>query len=188
MNLIMLIFSALLGGNLLITQFLDISLLQNIKKTNVAFFIGLSMSVVTLITGLIFYPIYTYLLLPNRLGYLSFLIIVILIAFITEIGETLLKRYQPKLDEAYGFYLPLISTNVIIAYIVLLLTSTSFTFLAWVTTLISLPIGVMLTMVMILVYLERLEKVNRTPLPFKGLAITLILLSLIGMVIVGFGG
>jgi hypothetical protein len=35
MNLIMLLFSALLGGNLLITQFLDISLLQNIKKINI---------------------------------------------------------------------------------------------------------------------------------------------------------
>lgn len=188
MNLISIFLSAILGGNLLLTQFLDISLLQNIKKPNVAIFIGVAMTVITLMTGLMFYPLYLFLLVPNSLGYMSFLLIVILIAFLTEIIQSLVKRYVPKIEDSYGFYFPLISTNVIIAYVVLLLTQTSFAFLPWLMTLIALPIGVMLSMLMILVYIERLEKVNRTPLPFKGLAITLILLSLIGMVLVGFGG
>lgn len=188
MSMIAMFFTAILGGNLLITQFLDISLLQSMKKPSIAIFIGVAMTVITLITGLIFYPIYVWILVPNALTYMSFLIIVILIAFLTEISQSILKTYAPKLEDAYGFYVPLISTNVIIAYVVLLLTQTTFAFLPWIITLLALPLGVMLSMLMILVYMERLEKVNRTPLPFKGLAITLILLSLIGMVLVGFGG
>jgi Na+-translocating ferredoxin:NAD+ oxidoreductase RnfA subunit len=188
MNLIAIIVSGLFGGNLLLTKFLDLTLLQSVKKLDVAVIILIGMLDVTLISGLVFYPLYTYVLLPFELGYLSFVVIVVLIALVTEVEEAIVKRFFKTYYENYSFYFPLISINVVITYLALLITVSDVDFWSYIVSLIVYPLGMVGIMIMMIIYQERFDKLNRTPLPFKGIGLTLITLALIAMALIGFGG
>ena len=57
MNIVNLLLVGLIGGNIVLTQFIDISLLRNLRKLDVALFVGLLMIDVTLVSGVIFFGV-----------------------------------------------------------------------------------------------------------------------------------
>ena len=188
MNLIAILLGGLFSGNVLLTKFLDITLLQSVKKLDGALIILVGMVDVALVSGLIFYPLYTFVLVPFDLAYLSFVVIVVSIALVTEIEELILKRFFQSYYENYSFYFPLISINVVITYSLFFLTESPMDLWSFLLTLIVYPVGIVGVMMMMIVYQERVDKLNRTPLPFKGIGLTLITLALIAMALIGFGG
>jgi electron transport complex protein RnfA len=188
MNIISVILTAVIGGNIVLTQFMDITLLRNLRKLDVAFFVGMFMIDITLVSGLIFYGVYNLILVPMDLTFLSFLFAVFIIALVSQGEWWIIKRFFPKWHEAYGFYFPLVTTNAVIAFVLMTLTSTNVSIWDVVVSSLAVPLGFVMINMLLVIYQERLERTSRIPGPFQGLSITLIILALMAMGLLGLGG
>lgn len=188
MNIVNIFLVGLIGGNIVLTQFIDISLLRNLRKLDVAFVVGLVMIDVSLISGLIFYGVYYGLLIPLDLTFLSFISAVLIVAGVSQIEAWIVKKFFPTWYEKYGFYLPLVTTNAVITYI--LMTAIPSTLNLWdiIATSLAVPIGFVMINMLLVIYQERLERTSRIPKPFQGLSMTFIILALMAMALIGLGG
>ena len=188
MNLWALFLTGLLGGNLVLSQFVDITLLRNLRKLDVAFFVGIFMVDVTFVSGIIFYGLYQFVLVPNGFSYLGFLLAMLIIALVSQGEQQLIKKFFPTWYERYQFYFPLITTNAVIAFVLMTFTEMNTTIWEVMVSSLAVPVGFVMINLLMVIYQERLEKTSRIPFPFQGLGITFILLALITMAIIGLGG
>ena len=96
------IFSRYLGN----CPFLGVS-----NKVETATGMGLAVTFVMGLASLFTYLIYTYILVPLGLSYLSTIVFILVIASLVQIVEMFIKKSSPSLYKALGIYLPLITTN-----------------------------------------------------------------------------
>jgi|1048.fasta_scaffold02865_4 electron transport complex protein RnfA len=188
MNFMSVLLMGLVGGNIVLTQFIDITLLRNLRKLDVAFVVGIMIIGVTFLSSLIHYGVYQWLLIPLNLTFLSFLFAVLVVAGVSQVEAWVMKRFLPKVFDQYGFYLPLVSTNVVITYVLMTAVSTSLNFIEVIATSLAVPLGFVMINLLMVIYQERLEKTSRIPKPFQGLSITLLMLAFIAMALLGLGG
>ena len=112
LQFIMIIVSAVFITNFVIVQFLGICPFLGVSKDfKSALGMGLAVTFVMVVTCLITYPIYTYLLVPFGIEYLEIIIFIFVIASLVQMIEMALKKFSPSLYKAMGIYLPLITTN-----------------------------------------------------------------------------
>ena len=120
------IIAALFAKNFVLSQFLGICPFLGVsKKTNSALGMGLAVTAVMVITCVVTYPIFTYLLYPLGLGYLQIVVFILLIASLVQILEMVLKKFSPGLYSALGIYLPLVTTNCAILGVAKIVTATA---------------------------------------------------------------
>ena len=110
--LIIILMSQVLVNNYVLRQFLGICPFLGVSKDlrNAS---GMSIAVifVMLLATAVTWPIQTYLLDANGLGYLQTIVFILVIAALVQLVEIALKKYVPALYTALGVYLPLITTN-----------------------------------------------------------------------------
>jgi Na+-translocating ferredoxin:NAD+ oxidoreductase RnfA subunit len=188
MNFFPILLTAVIGGNLVLTTFIDISLLRNLKKLDVALVVGLVMMDVAFVSGILYYLLYQWVLVPLGFEFIGFLVIVLLIALVTAIEGWLIQKYLPKWYEKYHFYFPLVSINAVITFTLMQLTTPSWTIWDVLVSSLAVPAGFVIITLLMVIYQERLEKTSRIPKPFQGMSMTLLLLALIAMALIGFGG
>ena len=112
MDIFAIIIAALFADNFVLSQFLGICPFLGVsKKTSSALGMGLAVTAVMVITCVVTYPIYVFLLLPLGLEYLEILVFILVIASLVQILEMVLKKFSPGLYSALGIYLPLVTTN-----------------------------------------------------------------------------
>ena len=112
MDIFAIIVAALFANNFVLSQFLGICPFLGVsKKVNSALGMGIAVTAVMVITCVVTYPIYTFLLLPLGLEYLEILVFILVIASLVQILEMVLKKFSPGLYSAMGIYLPLVTTN-----------------------------------------------------------------------------
>ena len=112
MNIFAIVIAALFADNFVLSKFLGICPFLGVsKKTSSALGMGIAVTAVMVITCVVTYPIYTYLLLPLGLEYLEILVFILVIASLVQILEMVLKKFSPGLYSALGIYLPLVTTN-----------------------------------------------------------------------------
>ena len=125
MDVFAIIISALFVDNFVLSQFLGICPFLGVsKKVNSALGMGIAVTAVMVITCVVCYPIYTFLLAPMGLQYLRILVFILVIASLVQILEMVLKRFSPGLYSAMGIYLPLVTTNCAILGIAQIVTET----------------------------------------------------------------
>ena len=126
MDIFGIIIAALFADNFVLSQFLGICPFLGVsKKTGSALGMGLAVTAVMVITCVVTYPIYTYLLLPLGLGYLQIVVFILLIAALVQMLEMILKKFSPGLYSALGIYLPLVTTNCAILGVAKIVTATA---------------------------------------------------------------
>ena len=114
-KILSIIFVMIFTKNYVLVQFLGICPFLGVsKKFDSA--VGMSGAVVFVMTlaSAATWLIYTYVMVPNHLEYLSTIIFILVIAALVQFVEIFLKRYMPPLYQALGVYLPLITTNCIV--------------------------------------------------------------------------
>ena len=112
MNIFAIVIAALFADNFVLSRFLGICPFLGVsKKVNSALGMGLAVTAVMVITCVVTYPIYVFLLLPLGLEYLEILVFILVIASLVQILEMTLKKFSPGLYSAMGIYLPLVTTN-----------------------------------------------------------------------------
>ena len=126
MDVLGIIFAALFANNFVLSQFLGICPFLGVsKKTNSALGMGLAVTAVMVITCVVTYPIYTFILKPLGIDYLNIIVFILVIASLVQILEMVLKKFSPGLYSSLGIYLPLVTTNCAILGIAKVVTATT---------------------------------------------------------------
>ncbi len=126
MDVFGIIVAALFANNFVLSQFLGICPFLGVsKKTNSALGMGLAVTAVMVITCVVTYPIYVFVLMPLGIEYLNIIVFILVIASLVQILEMVLKKFSPGLYSSLGIYLPLVTTNCAILGIAKVVTATA---------------------------------------------------------------
>lgn len=185
---IIILLTAVFINNYVLTRFLGICPFLGVSK-KLGQVTGMSLAVifVMLMATAATWPIQTYLLNPNGLGYLQTIVFILVIAALVQFVEIVLKRYIPSLHKALGVYLPLITTNCAVLGVTILNIDEGYTFAEAMVNSLGSGLGFFLAMVMFSGVRSCLEGAD-IPKSFKGLPITLIAASITSLSFLGFSG
>jgi electron transport complex protein RnfA len=148
---------------------------------------GVAVTFVMLMATAATYPIYSYLLEPNGLGYMRTIVFILVIAALVQLVEIILKKYIPALHASLGIYLPLITTNCAVLGVTINNINDGYNFLESMVSSVGCGLGFLLAMVLFAGVRSRLEEAD-PPEAFKGLPITLVSASIVALSFMGFNG
>jgi len=184
----------MLINNVVLSQFLGICPFLGVSK-NVKTASGMGLAVIFVITisAAVTYPVYYYLLAPMGLEFLETIVFILIIAFMVQLIELILKKYIPSLHESLGVYLPLITTNCAVLGVAVNNVS-DYSGEPFVTGYIYsvarglfTAAGFMIAIVIMASLRERNEH-NDVPEAFRGMPIVLVTAGLMAMAFIGFSG
>ena len=187
-HFLIILLSAVFINNYVLAKFLGICPFLGVsKKLNQATGMSLAVIFVMLMATAVTWPIQTYLLDPNNLGYLQTIVFILVIAALVQLVEIILKRYIPSLHKSLGVYLPLITTNCAVLGVTILNIDEGYTFAEAMVNSLGSGLGFFLAMVMFSGVRSKLEGAD-VPKSFQGLPITLVAASITSLSFLGFGG
>ena len=187
-GLIIILMTSVLVNNYVLVRFLGICPFLGVsKKLNQAFGMGVAVTFVMLMATAATYPIYSYLLEPNGLGYMRTIVFILVIAALVQLVEIILKKYIPALHASLGIYLPLITTNCAVLGVTINNITDGYNFLESIVSSVGCGLGFLLAMVLFAGVRSRLEEAD-PPAAFRGLPITLVSASIVALSFMGFSG
>ena len=187
-KILSIMFVMIFTENYVLVQFLGICPFLGVsKKFDSA--LGMSGAVIFVMTlaSAATWLIYTYVMVPNHLEYLSTIIFILVIAALVQFVEIFLKRYMPPLYQALGVYLPLITTNCIVLAATLLNVEESYTFFESCVNGFAAGVGFGLALILFCGVRKALESA-KPPKCFEGLPITLVAAALTSLTFMSFTG
>ncbi|MGN1467959.1 MAG: electron transport complex protein RnfA [Ruminococcus sp.] len=185
---VIIMLSAVFINNYVLSRFLGICPFLGVsKKLNQAAGMSVAVIFVMLMATVVTWPIQTYLLTPNNLGYLQTIVFILVIATLVQLVEIILKKYIPSLHKSLGVYLPLITTNCAVLGVTILNIDEGYTFAESMVNSLGSGLGFFLAMVMFSGVRSKLEGAD-IPKTFQGLPITLVAASITSMSFLGFSG
>lgn len=187
-NLIFIILSGVFVNNYVLQRFLGICPFLGVsKKLDQATGMSIAVIFVMVLATAVTWPIQTYLLDPNDLGYLQTIVFILVIAALVQLVEIVLKRYVPALHKGLGIYLPLITTNCAVLGVTVLNISEQYGFWQSMANSFGSGLGFFLAMVLFSGVRSRIAQ-SRPPKSFEGLPITLISAAIVSAAFYGFAG
>ncbi len=187
-ELIVILMSAVLVDNYVLNKFLGICPFLGVsKKSDQAVGMGVSVIFVMLVATAATWPIQTYLLDPNGLGYLQTIVFILVIAALVQFVEIFLKKFIPALHKSLGVYLPLITTNCAVLGVTINNITDEYNFIQSMVSSLGCGLGFLLAMWLFAGVRNRLEE-SDAPECFKGMPITLVAASIVSVAFMGFGG
>ena len=175
-------------NNYVLSKFLGICPFLGVsKKLDQASGMGVAVIFVMLLATAVTWPIQTYLLDPNGMGYLQTIVFILVIAALVQFVEIVLKKYLPALHKSLGVYLPLITTNCAVLGVTINNITDGYNFLESMVSSLGCGLGFLLAMVLFAGVRERMEEAE-PPKAFQGIPITLAAASIVSMAFYGFGG
>jgi Na+-translocating ferredoxin:NAD+ oxidoreductase subunit A len=188
-EIIVIIMSAILVENFVLTKFLGICPFLGVsKKLSPA--LGMSGAVIFVMTiaSAVTWLIDKLFLVPYGLeSYLQTIVFILVIASLVQFVEIILKKFMPPLYKALGVYLPLITTNCAVLGVAILNIQKGYTFIQAVFYGMGAGLGFTLALVLFSGIREKLEKCD-VPKAFKGLPIALVAAALVSVAFFGFQG
>lgn len=187
-EMMIILFSAILVDNFVLSKFMGICPFLGVsKKMNSALGMSGAVIFVMVMASAMTYPIYKYLLVPNKLEYLNTMAFILVIALFVQLVEIILKKYVKPLYNSLGVYLPLITTNCAVLGVTLLNIENEYNFFSSIVNALGAGLGFTLALVLFAGVRERVESANVLKM-FKGVPITLVAASIVSMSFMGFAG
>ncbi len=148
---------------------------------------GIAVVIVVTLTGIINYPIYQ-LLKQTETTSLALLVFIITIAATVQILELLMEKFVPKLYNAFGIFLPLITVNCVVLAVSLFFVNREYTFSETAVFSFGSSLGWMLAIVLIAGLREKMAKYADVPKGLKGKGIVFVLLGILALAFIGLTG
>ncbi len=192
----LIIVSAVLVNNIVLSQFLGICPFLGVsKKIDTALGMGAAVTFVLTLSTIITYLLQKYVLEAFGIQYLQTLVFILVIAALVQLVEIILKKVSPSLYQALGVFLPLITTNCCILGVAILVADGTYklpeglepNLLTGVIFAIATAIGFALALVLFAGIREQLRFSN-IPKGLEGTPIALIVAGLLAMAFMGFSG
>lgn len=188
MEFFLLIISAVLVNNFVLTQFLGICPFLGVSK-NLETAAGMGAAVVFVMTlaSAVTWLLYHGILVPLHAGFLQTIAFILVIATFVQFVELVLKKTSPGLHRALGIYLPLITTNCAVLGVAVLNIKKEFSFLKSVAFGFGAAVGFALALIIFTGLREKIARAN-PPKCFEGTAIALATAGLLSLAFMGFSG
>ena len=188
-EIISLAIGAILVNNVLLSQFLGICSFVGVsKKRSSALGMGLAVLFVLVLSSVVTWLLYNFVLVPFDVTFLSTIVFILVIATLVQFVEMVIKKYIPGLYKVLGIYLPLITTNCAILGVANAVNvQQNYDFITTLVYSVSIGLGYILVMYIFSGIRERIE-IAPIPKPFKGVAIALIIAGFMAMAMSGFAG
>ncbi len=185
---ILLIISAVLVNNFVLTRFLGICPFLGVsRKMSTA--LGMSGAVVFVMTlaSAVTWLLERYALAPFDIQYLRTIAFILVIATFVQFVEYLLKKFSPALHKGLGLFLPLITTNCAVLGLAVLNVTRGHQFLEAVVFGLGAALGFALALILFTSLRERIDLAD-PPRAFRGAAIALVTAGLLSLAFMGFAG
>lgn len=187
-EMIIILMSAVLVNNFVLVKFLGICPFLGVsKKLDSAMGMSLAVIFVMVLATAVTYPIHMGLLVRLNIDYLQTIVFILVIAFLVQLVETVLKKYVPGLHKSLGVYLPLITTNCAVLGVTILNIDEAYTYAQSLVNSLGAGVGFMLAMVLFSGVRSRIEN-NNFPIAFKGVPSILIAAAIVSLSFMGFAG
>ena len=186
MNLLMIIITAALVNNVVLSQFLGICSFVGVSnKIKTSFSLGMAVIFVMTIASAVANLLYTFILEPFGLGYLQTIVFILVIAALVQLVEMFLKKTSPGLYQALGIFLPLITTNCAVLGVALNNVTDGYNFIESVICGFGTAVGYTIAIVLLAGIRESMVD-NDVPGPVQGAPLVLFAAALRGMAFFGF--
>jgi len=180
--------SAALVNNVVLSQFLGLCPFLGVsKKIKTALGMGVAVIFVICISSAITFVIQYRILNRFNISYLQTIVFILVIAFLVQLVEMILKKYSKPLYNALGVYLPLITTNCAVLGVAITNIQKEYTFAESMFNSLGTSVGFAIS-ITILAGIREKSEYNNVPAPFKGTPITLISAGLMAIAFTGFSG
>jgi len=190
MEYLVIIISAILISNIVLTQFLGICPFLGVSK-KISTAVGMTGAVVFVMTlaTLVTFLLYKHVLQPLRLTYLQTIAFILVIAGLVQMVEIMLKKISKPLYEALGIFLPLITTNCAVLGVTLMVLQPArgFDLAKALVFTVATALGFGLALVIMAGIREQLELVD-IPKYMQGVPIALITAGILALAFMGFAG
>ena len=188
-SLIMIVITAALVNNVVLSQFLGLcSFLGVSKQIKTSASLGGAVIFVITIASAVANLLYDFVLDPLKLGYLQTIVFILVIAALVQVVEMFLKKNIPSLHRALGIYLPLITTNCAVLGVVLTNVTSEYNFIQSVLAGFGTAAGFTIAIVILAGIRERIDGNENIPAPFRGAPIVLLSAALMAIAFMGFSG
>ncbi len=187
-NYFTLFLTSALINNIILAKFIGMCPTLGVSKKQSSA-IGMGLAVIFVIVGssIATYSVYQLVLDPLNIEYMDLISFILIIAAFVQFVEMALKKMSPALYKALGIYLPLITTNCAVLYVVLDNIAQGFDFGEMLVYSFGVSSGFMLILYIFSTIRERLDSCD-TPAPFKGNPIALIIIAFMALAFSGLAG
>ena len=187
-ELILLIISAAIVNNVVLSQFLGLCPFLGVsKKVETAGGMGAAVIFVITIASLVTSLIYKFILATLGLTYLQTIVFILVIAALVQFVEMFLKKSMPALYESLGVYLPLITTNCAVLGVALNSVQYGYNILQSVVYGFGISVGFTIAIVILAGIREKMEY-NDFPEAWQGMPIVMVTAGLMSIAFFGFSG
>lgn len=185
-TLFLVVLTTALINNVVLSQFLGICSFIGVSK-NIKTAAGMGGAVIFVITiaSAVTNLLYTGVIQKYGLEYLNTIIFILVIAALVQFIELFLKKYVPKLYQALGIYLPLITTNCAVLGVALTNVQDGNDFITSVVTGFGTAVGYAVAIIILAGIREKTES-NDVPKAFKGTPAVLLTACLMAIAFYGF--
>ena len=189
MEYLLLIISAVLVNNFVLSRFLGICPFLGVSK-KISTAMGMCGAVIFVMTcaSAVTWCLHTFLLEQYGLTpFLQTLTFILVIASLVQLIDIVMKRFAPPLHAALGIFLPLITTNCAVLGAAVINTKEGYGFLKSTLFGFSAALGFSLALI---IFTGLREKIDRADPPrcFKGIAIALVTAGILSLAFMGFNG
>lgn len=182
------IITAIFVNNIVLAQFLGICPFLGVsKKTSSALGMGAAVTFVMTIATMVAWLLQTYVLDTLGLQFLQTIVFILVIAFLVQLLEIVIKKIAPALYQALGVFLPLITTNCAVLGVAILVIQKDFNLIESVVYGVATAIGFTLALWIFAGIREQLE-LSHTPKALRGVPLALICAGILAMAFMGFSG
>ena len=188
MNVGALFFGSIFSNNILLASFLGMcSFLVCSNRIETALGLGGAVTFVLFCTTVINYLIYHYVLVPLGFEFLAFILFIAVIAAFVQFVEMFVERFSPKLYNALGIFLPLITVNCAILGGSLFMVLREYDFVQTVFYGLGAGLGWALAIALMAGLREKMGYSN-VPVALRGTGIVMLVAGVIAMTFIGFAG
>ena len=179
---------AVFVNNIVLSQFLGICPFLGVsKRMDTAIGMSGAVAFVMTIATIVTYILQKCLLDPLGLSFMQTIAFILVIAFLVQLVEIVLKKLSPSLYQTLGVFSPLITTNCTILGVAIMVIQKNFTLLESVVFAISTAVGFGLALVLFAGIREQLSLV-KVPKSMEGIPSALIAAGILAMAFMGFSG
>jgi len=180
--------SALLINNFVFTKYLGLCVFFGTsKRKDTAKGMGFTFTIVMVVSAIMSWFFYQFILKPFHLNFLQIVIFIGLVSLTVQAVDTVLRKVNPALFNAFGVYLVLVIANCVIIAVPLILADNEYNFFESLMLSFGAGSGFLLALYMMSSVRERMELANIPP-TFKGVPIAFIVAGQFALAFLGFSG
>lgn len=185
---ILLLIGTVFVNNFVLVQFLGLCPFMGVSnKLETAVGMSAATTFVLTLSSVASYVVYSFLLEPLGLTYLKTISFILVIAFMVQFTEMMVRKTSPLLYRVLGIFLPLITTNCAVLGVALLNISRQNNLLESFLYGFGAAAGFSLVLILFAAMRERINLAD-VPKPFQGAAIGLISAGIMSLAFMGFSG